>query len=148
MMLLSEGYREFFNSKDHPESLNTYLTQIQESSLYYACQAATQILQQQGNHQLHSDCPLHPQKTVSIPFYAEGNPPPCTFQPLGAQQNTLTSISFFFFLTLFIYLSMRNTKSQRLRQRERQAPCREPDVGLDLTTPGSRPEPKTDALYR
>ena len=27
----------------------------------------------------------------------------------------------------------------------KQAPCREPDVGLDPRTPGSCPEPKTDA---
>ena len=29
---------------------------------------------------------------------------------------------------------------QRHRQREEQAPCREPDVGLDPGYPGSRPE--------
>ena len=28
---------------------------------------------------------------------------------------------------------------QRHRQREKQAPCREPDVGLDPRTPGSHP---------
>ena len=33
---------------------------------------------------------------------------------------------------------------QRYRQREKQAPCREPNVGLDPGTPGSRPEPKAD----
>ena len=33
----------------------------------------------------------------------------------------------------------------RHRQREKQAPCREPDVGLDPGTPGSRTEPKADA---
>ena len=32
------------------------------------------------------------------------------------------------------------------RQREKQAPCREPDAGLNPGTLGSRPEPKTDAL--
>ena len=37
---------------------------------------------------------------------------------------------------------MRDT--QRNRQKEKQAPCRKPDVGLDLGTPGSRPEPKAD----
>ena len=31
------------------------------------------------------------------------------------------------------------------RQREKQAPCEEPNVGLDPRTPGSRPEPKADA---
>ena len=34
---------------------------------------------------------------------------------------------------------------QRHRQREKQAPCKEPDVGLDLGTPGSRPELKAGA---
>ena len=42
---------------------------------------------------------------------------------------------------------MRDTEreKQRHRQREKQAPCREPDVGPNPGTPGSRPEPKTDA---
>ena len=35
-------------------------------------------------------------------------------------------------------------KDMRERQREKQAPCGDPDVGLDLRTPGSRPEPKAD----
>ena len=30
-------------------------------------------------------------------------------------------------------------------QREKQAPCREPNVGLDHRTPGSRPGPKIGA---
>ena len=34
---------------------------------------------------------------------------------------------------------------QRHRQREKQAPCREPDVGLNPGTSGSRPELKADA---
>ena len=34
---------------------------------------------------------------------------------------------------------------QRRRPREEQAPCREPDGGLDPGTPGSRPGPKADA---
>ena len=34
---------------------------------------------------------------------------------------------------------------QRHRQREKQAPCGELDVGLDPRTPGSWPEPKADA---
>ena len=29
--------------------------------------------------------------------------------------------------------------------REKQAPCRDPDIGLDLGTPGSRPGPKAGA---
>ena len=31
---------------------------------------------------------------------------------------------------------------ERQRHREKQAPCREPDVGLDPESPGSRPGPK------
>ena len=31
------------------------------------------------------------------------------------------------------------------REREKQAPCREPNVGLDPGTPGSHPELKADA---
>ena len=34
---------------------------------------------------------------------------------------------------------------QRHRQGEKQAPCGEPDVGLDPWTPASSPEPKADA---
>ena len=44
-----------------------------------------------------------------------------------------------------IYLVMRDTQRQRPRQREKQAPCREPDVGLDPRTPESGPGPKADA---
>ena len=47
------------------------------------------------------------------------------------------------------YLFMRDTERerQRLRQREKQASCREADVGLDPGTPGSGPGPKA-ALNR
>ena len=48
--------------------------------------------------------------------------------------------SSFFFVLFFSNLFMRDTErergGQRHRQREKQAPCREPDVGLDLGTPG------------
>ena len=40
---------------------------------------------------------------------------------------------------------MRDTQRQRHRQREKQALCGEPDVGLDPGTLGSQPEPKADA---
>ena len=40
---------------------------------------------------------------------------------------------------------MRDTQRQRHWQREKQAPCREPDGGLDPRTLGPRPEPKADA---
>ena len=39
---------------------------------------------------------------------------------------------------------MRDIERQRHRQREKQAPCREPNVGLNSRTPGSCPEPKAD----
>ena len=38
--------------------------------------------------------------------------------------------------------TQRGTETQ---QREKQAPCRQPDVGLDPGTPGSRPGPKAGA---
>ena len=42
---------------------------------------------------------------------------------------------------------MRDTEreGQRHRQREKQAPYRKPDVGLDSGTPGSHPELKAGA---
>ena len=42
---------------------------------------------------------------------------------------------------------MRDTEreKQRHRQREKQAPCREPKVGLDPGTPGPYPRPKAGA---
>ena len=41
---------------------------------------------------------------------------------------------------------MRDTeRRQRHRQSEKQAPCREPNVGLDLRILGSCPELKADA---
>ena len=45
----------------------------------------------------------------------------------------------------FIYLFTGETERQRHRQREKQAPCREPDAGLYPRTLGSRPAPKADA---
>ena len=43
------------------------------------------------------------------------------------------------------YSFMRDIERQRHRQREKQVPCGEPNVGLDPRTPGSRPESKADA---
>ena len=50
-----------------------------------------------------------------------------------------------FFIKDFVYLFMRERERERDRQKEKQAPCREPNVGLNPMTPGSHPEPKTDA---
>ena len=57
----------------------------------------------------------------------------------------------FFFKDLFIYDRQRERERerererQRHRRREKQAPCGEPEVGLDPGTPGSRPGPKAGA---
>ena len=42
---------------------------------------------------------------------------------------------------------MRDTQrvKQKHRQREKQAPCKKPDAGLDPGAPGSHPELKADA---
>ena len=46
----------------------------------------------------------------------------------------------------FIHLFMRDTEREtETRQRKKQAPCGEPDAGLDPRTLGSYPEPKADA---
>ena len=50
--------------------------------------------------------------------------------------------SFFFFKILF-FIHERQKEAET--QREKQAPCGEPDAGLDSSTPRSRPEPKADA---
>ena len=39
---------------------------------------------------------------------------------------------------------MRDRETDRHRQREKQAPHQEPDVGLDSRTPGSQPELEAD----
>ena len=52
----------------------------------------------------------------------------------------------FFFKILFIYsleyTERRERKRKIHRQREKQAPCREPDVGLNPESPGSCPGQK------
>ena len=56
----------------------------------------------------------------------------------------VSSQVFIFLKKDFTYLFMRDTEGerQRLRQREKQASCQEPDVGLHPRTPRSCPEPK------
>ena len=56
----------------------------------------------------------------------------------------------FFFFKDFIYLFMRDREREReaetqAEEEKKQAPCREPDMGLDLGSPGSRPGLKADA---
>ena len=45
----------------------------------------------------------------------------------------------FFFFKIYLFMRDTHTERQRHRQREKQAPCREPDMGLDPRSPGSRP---------
>ena len=52
---------------------------------------------------------------------------------------------FSFFLTFYLFIPETQRERLRHRQREKQAPCGEPDAGLDPRTPGSRPELKADA---
>ena len=56
-------------------------------------------------------------------------------------------IFFFFFRFLFIYEkhTERERACQRHRQREKQTPCKEPEMGLDPGTPGSYLGPKASA---
>ena len=49
----------------------------------------------------------------------------------------------FFFLRFYLFFYERHTG--RDRQREKQVPCRESDVGLDSGTLGSHPQAKADA---
>ena len=61
---------------------------------------------------------------------------------VNSSEVCVTSLSPFFFFFNFLkrfYLFMRDTERGRDRQREKQAPCREPDVGLDPGSPGSHP---------
>ena len=44
-----------------------------------------------------------------------------------------------------IDIERKRERGQRHRWKEKQAPCQEPDVGLDPGVPGSRPGPKADA---
>ena len=50
----------------------------------------------------------------------------------------------FVFFKIYLFIQ-REKERQRLRQREKQAPCGEPDVGLNPGTPGPSPELKADA---
>ena len=53
----------------------------------------------------------------------------------------------FFLKILFIHERHTDRKRQRHRQKEKQAPCREPNMGLDSGSPGSDLGPKA-ALNR
>ena len=63
----------------------------------------------------------------------------CLTGPFSLSPNTEdpTSLDSHSFFNDFIYLLTRDTQRQRYRQKERQALCTEPNVGLDPRTPGS-----------
>ena len=46
---------------------------------------------------------------------------------------------FIFLIDLFTHDRHRERERQRHRRREKQAPCKDPDAGLDPGTPGSLP---------
>ena len=57
---------------------------------------------------------------------------------------------FFIFLRFYLFIHRdtqreRERQRHRQRQREQQAPCSEPDVGLDPESPGLHPGPKAGA---
>ena len=63
----------------------------------------------------------------------------------SSKQN-ITKETRVFLKILFIHETHTQRENGRdTRQREKQAPCRKPDVGLDPTTPGSCPGPNADA---
>ena len=64
----------------------------------------------------------------------------------GALIQSVVSDRSLFFLRFYLFIHERQRERERQRhgQRKKQAPCTEPDVGLDPRTPGSCPEPKAD----
>ena len=67
----------------------------------------------------------------------------------------VNKLDLFFFFKDFIYLFMRDTEREREAETwaegevgSMQAPCREPDMGLDPGSPGSHPRPKAGAKPR
>ena len=53
-------------------------------------------------------------------------------------------VSFFLIFYSFIHERQRE-RGPETQAEEKQAPCREPDAGLDPESPGSRPGPKAGA---
>ena len=60
-------------------------------------------------------------------------------------QPILADVWGFFFLRFCLFIRDTEREKQKHRQREKQAPCREPDMGLNPGCPGSRPGPKAYA---
>ena len=75
---------------------------------------------------------FHPVLVMLIPHYSWTIP--TTLPPLVLC--TGYSVWIFFFLRFYLFIHERHTQGerQRPRQREKQAPCREPDVELNPQT--------------
>ena len=59
---------------------------------------------------------------------------------------TTFSVVSFFFLRFYLFIHVKQRDWQKEGQREeKQAPCKEPDVGPNPRNLGSGPEPKADA---
>ena len=54
--------------------------------------------------------------------------------PLTAREHQKRSSSVLFFKRFYSFIHERHTERQRHRQREKLAPCREPDVGFNPKT--------------
>ena len=52
---------------------------------------------------------------------------------------SISKICFLFFFFKILFINDRERERQGHRQREKQAPCREPDVGPNPRSPGSHP---------
>ena len=75
----------------------------------------------------------------SSPSLSPASPPLC----LSFVEFFVLPDSFFFFKIFNLFIHERHR--ERERQTDRQAPCREPDMGLDPGSPGSRPRLKAGA---
>ena len=65
---------------------------------------------------------------------------------LSSSPASSCKLSFFFFLRFYLFIHETHRERGRdNRQREKQAPCRGLDTGLEPGSPGSRPGPKADA---
>ena len=74
-------------------------------------------------------------------LYSQGKEVSRAIYKFPKEQSYVLFITFFFFFFLRFYLFMREKEAETQAEGE-EAPCREPDVGLDPGSPGSRPRPK------
>ena len=126
-------------------------------SLIFCCSLHSHSLSHSQKQKQKTPLETHKQKTCKFNYYLW----PCKaitmlltiFLMLHVMLHVSHSITYFFYkwksvpLKKFIYLFIRDTQRerQRHRKREKQAPCGEPNMGLDPGTQGSHPELKADA---